>query len=139
MNLSFQSPEFEDAVAAVCHGSATAAEMRALNELLRSNPTARDEYLFQVELHSRLGSDPDLFPQCREAAASLSLPGMHAGDREKILPLNPVEPPRQGRLGRVLVMAACLVLIAGGVGTFWLKGAATRRGARPITHWNRLS
>ena len=57
MTLSFPSPEFDDAVAAVCHGSATEAEMRALNELLRSDPSARDEYLFRVELHARLASD----------------------------------------------------------------------------------
>jgi len=37
MNLSFPSAEFDDAVAAVCHGSATEAEMRNVNELLRSN------------------------------------------------------------------------------------------------------
>ena len=61
MTLTFPSPEFSDAVAAVCHGSATEAEMRALNELLRSDPSARDEYLFQVELHSRLASDPGPF------------------------------------------------------------------------------
>jgi GrpB-like predicted nucleotidyltransferase (UPF0157 family) len=61
MIIPFPSEEFSNAVAAVCHGSATETEMRALHELLRTNPVARDEYLFQVELHSRLASDPDLF------------------------------------------------------------------------------
>ena len=37
MTLSFPSPEFDDAVAAVCHGTGTEAEMRTLNALLRSN------------------------------------------------------------------------------------------------------
>jgi hypothetical protein len=69
MTLTFPSPEFDDAVAAVCHGSATETEMRALNGLLRSNLSARDEYLIRVELHSRLASDPDLFSQAADAAA----------------------------------------------------------------------
>jgi hypothetical protein len=37
MRLSFPSLGFDDAVAGVCHGSATEAEMHALNELLRSD------------------------------------------------------------------------------------------------------
>ena len=40
MRLCYPSPEYDDAVAGVCHGSATEAEMRSLNELLRSNPHA---------------------------------------------------------------------------------------------------
>ena len=61
MTLSFPSPEFDEAVAAVCHGSASETEMHELNELLRSNPAARDEYLLRVELHTRLASEPGLF------------------------------------------------------------------------------
>ena len=72
MTLSFPSPEFDDAVAAVCHGSATEAEMHALNALLLSNSSARDEYLMRVELHTRLASEPDLFSQAADAAASAS-------------------------------------------------------------------
>jgi len=61
MKLDFPSPEFDEAVAALCHGMASDEQARALNELLRSNAAARDEYLLRVELHSRLASDPDLF------------------------------------------------------------------------------
>ena len=61
MKLCFPSQEFDDAVAAVCHGSVSDEQARALNELLRSHPAARDEYILRVELHSRLASDPDLF------------------------------------------------------------------------------
>jgi len=129
MTLSFPSPEFSDAVAAVCHGSATEAEMGALNELLRSDPRARDEYLFQVELHSRLASDPDLFSQVGDASASLSLPAVNAGDRGNLVPLNPVELPVRRKLVRVLALAACLMLIAGGIGTAWLRWSAARSGA----------
>ena len=61
MNLRFPSPQFDDVVAAVCHGLASEAQLRALNELLRTSPVARDDYLLRVELHSRLASEPDLF------------------------------------------------------------------------------
>ena len=68
MKIAFPSPEFDDTVAAVCHGSATDVEMSALNTLLRNDPSARDEYLLRIELHSRLASDPDLFSQAVNAA-----------------------------------------------------------------------
>ncbi len=89
MKFSFPSPEFDDAVAAVCHGSATDAEMRALNELLRSDSRARDEYLMRIALHTRLASDPDLFSQGADVAAGCPLPGISFGDRHNILALNP--------------------------------------------------
>jgi hypothetical protein len=84
MTSSFPSPEFDDAVAAVCHGSATEAEMRALNRLLRSNPSARDEYLMRVELHTRLASEPDLFAPSAEAVAGTAMPGLGVGGRFRI-------------------------------------------------------
>ncbi len=129
MKLSYPSPEFGDAVAAVCHGSATEEEMRGLNEVLRSNPNARDEYLFQVELHTRLASNPDLFSAFGDTATSLDLPAINAGTRGNTVHLNPVVPPRRGRLVRVLALAACLMLMAGGIGTLWLKWSAPRNGA----------
>lgn len=61
MTLRFPSTAFDDAVAAVFHGTASETEMRALNALLRSDARAPDEYLMRVELHSRLASEPDLF------------------------------------------------------------------------------
>lgn len=61
MTMRYPSDEFEDAVAAVCHGFASPAQVLRLNELLRTNPAARDEYILQLELHSRLASDPELF------------------------------------------------------------------------------
>ncbi len=128
MKLFFPSPEFDDVVSGVCHGSATEAELRALNELLRSHPSARDEYLFQVEVHSRLASNPDLFSQFGDTAATVSLRAMNVGDRGNTVSLNPVVPPHKPRLVRVLALAACLMLIAGGIGALWFKWSA-RNGA----------
>src|SRR5688572_16246072 len=88
MKIGFPSPEFEDAVAAVCHGSATDEQARALNELLRSDAGARDEYILRLELHSQLASEPDLFAltaeSSTESAGELSpspLNGERAGVR----------------------------------------------------------
>jgi hypothetical protein len=129
MKLSFPSHEFDDAVSAVCHGSANEAEMRALNVLLRSNSSARDEYLMRAELHSRLASAPDLFSQAADAAASCRLPGISTGDRRSILSLSPAVPPTRRKLVRALALAACLMFIVGGVWTFWFKRSVARNGA----------
>ena len=130
MRFSFPSPEFDHVVAGVCHGSATEAEMRAVNELLRANAEARDEYLFQVELHSRLASNPDLFSQFQGTTADVSFPALKVGPQGNIVPLNPVNAPASRRLtAGVLAVAACLVLIAGGMVALWFKRSAAGNGA----------
>ncbi|HLH52095.1 MAG TPA: LamG-like jellyroll fold domain-containing protein [Verrucomicrobiae bacterium] len=112
MKLSCPSTEFDEVIAAVCHGTATETEMRALNELLRSNPAARDSYLFQVELHSRLASNPDLFCDFQNVSES------RAADRENVIALPPVRAKGKGRLMQTLAAAACLALVAGGIALF---------------------
>ena len=87
MNLTFPSREFDEALAAVCHGSAGDEQLRGLNQLLRQDAAARDEYILRIELHSRLASDPDLFAPARDEATSRdvpdppSLPGPWDGNR----------------------------------------------------------
>jgi hypothetical protein len=103
--------------------------MRALNVLLRSDSSARDEYLMRVELHTRLASERDLFSQTTDAAASCGLPGISTGEGRNILPMNPAAPATRRKLVRALALAACLVFIAGGVWTVWFKRSATRNGA----------
>jgi len=129
MKLSFPSPEFDDAVAAVCHGSANETEIRALNALLRSDPKARDEYLMRVELHTRLASAPDLFSQAVDAAVTCRVPGFGRGNRRKIRPLDISVSATRKKLVRTLALAACLTLVAAGVLTLWFKRSATRNGA----------
>ncbi len=128
MTLLFPSPEFDDAVAAVCHGSAAEAEMRALNEVLRSDAGARDEYLMRVELHARLASEPDLFAQSAEAVAASGVPGLSLGDRCGIVPSKPEVPRRKRTQGRALALAACLALLAAGVWGLWSRRLASRNG-----------
>ncbi len=129
MTLSFPSPEFDDAVAAVCHGSGTEAEMRALNELLRSDSNARDEYLMRVEVHTRLASEPDLFPQAADAAGDGRLPGISLGKRRNIFSPVAAAPTTRRRVVRVLALAACLGLMAAGGWSLWFRQPATRNGA----------
>lgn len=121
MNLFFPSAEFDEAVAGVCHGSAAEAQMRALNELLRSDSKACDEYLLRIELHTRLSSNPDLFSQLTAQAASCRLDNNKPASRARILPLHPLVPPRRRGLAQVLALAACLVLVAWGVWSMWFK------------------
>lgn len=60
MKLTFPSREFDDAVAAVCHGTASEDQLQELHGLLRTEAAARDEYLLRVELHSWLASESEL-------------------------------------------------------------------------------
>ena len=129
MKIVFPSPEFDDTVAAVCHGSATDLEMSALNTLLRNDPSGRDEYLLRIELHSRLASGPDLFSHAVNAIDDRRLPGIGAGDGRKIFGLNPTVPTRTSLLAPALAVAACLMLVAGAVWTLWFKPSTVRKGA----------
>lgn len=129
MNLSFPSQEFDDVVAAVCHGSATEVEMRALNGLLRSSPGARDEYLLRVELHARLASDPDLFARPAQLNAPLDSRDLSLGDRFGISSMKPHEPRHRSAHWRVLALAACFLLVTTGVWELWWRWTGTRKGS----------
>jgi hypothetical protein len=111
MSLAFPSQEFDAAVAAVCQGSMSDEQARMLNELLRSDPAARDEYLLRVELHSRLASDPDLFAAApSEIVAS---DGLNARS-EKVVPIQSSDAQRRQVIGWVVALAACVALVIGG-------------------------
>jgi hypothetical protein len=102
--VKFTSPsrEFDEAIAAVCHGSVSDEQARALNELLRSDAAARDEYILRLELHARLASEPDLFAQADENKIAAV---------ENILPLQPQQSARARRTKWVLGLAACAALL----------------------------
>ncbi len=114
MNLGFPSPEFDEAVAAVCHGSVSEEQARALNELLRSHAAARDEYIVRVELHVRLASDSDLFAVMTSQSGGDSRPGSFRESPRKVGPLRPPRHRRRRVLGWAMALAACGALLAGG-------------------------
>jgi hypothetical protein len=128
MRLPFPSSEFDAAVAAVCHGSVTEVEARALNQLLLNHAGARDEYLLRVELHARLASNPDLFPQLVEAAAESCTPITQPGGRSPFVAPAPESTRTKPRLARVFALAACVALVFGVVWTLWLREQASRTG-----------
>jgi ferric-dicitrate binding protein FerR (iron transport regulator) len=119
MNLAFPSRDFDDAVAAVCHGTVSDEQARALNDLLRRDPAARDEYILRVELHARLASEPDLFAAGQGRMAS----------QEKILPLVPPPPPA-GRRKRawLIALAACVTFLAVGWRLLQVLDSGKRKG-----------
>jgi hypothetical protein len=111
VKIDFPSREFDEAVAAVCHGLGSDEQMRALNELLRANAAARDEYLFRTELHARLASEPDIFMSMESRVAESSGTSQDAGESSPS-PLNgeragvrggrlATPPSRSGALGGI--------------------------------------
>jgi hypothetical protein len=123
MTLSFPSPEFDEIVAAVCHGVAAETQSSALNGLLRDNLAARDEYLFRVEVHTRLASDPDLFSRVPDEPQ----------ERRRLV-INFQETPnlavgRPTTRARVMAWAACLVVAVAGVLAWRMGRQNSGRGA----------
>ena len=122
MIIAFPSREFDEAVAAVCHGLASEEQARALNELLRGDASARDEYILRLELHSRLASEPDLFASALDSmegarpSARFNVP--HAEVRDDSRALAAGELKRRERraparfVASILGLAACVALLA---------------------------
>jgi len=131
VKITFHSREFDEAVAAVCHGSASDEQARALNELLRGNATARDEYILRLELHSRLASDPDLFAQADETKIT---------SPENVLPLQHPQRARTRKANWVLALAACVALLATGWWAFRFSHPSERQGttSKAVAMLNRV-
>jgi hypothetical protein len=114
VKLAFPSAEFDYAVAAVCDGSATDDQARALNELLRSLPAARDEYILRVEVHSRLASDPDLFAATTPQAGGSSPSGRLGESPRNVVPIELPRRRRSPMLAWAVAAAACIALLVTG-------------------------
>jgi concanavalin A-like lectin/glucanase superfamily protein/FecR-like protein len=127
MKLFFPSREFDDAVMAVCHGQASDGQMRGMNELLRADAIARDEYILRLEIHSRLASNTDLFVSAiRDEANAVATTGGFAQ------PKNVLRPPPQfwnRKLIWALAMAACIAVLAAGFWGFLPRRPVERKGA----------
>src|ERR1044072_7882419 len=115
MKIEFPSSEFDDAVAAVCHGTASDEQSQALNELLRNNAAALDEYVIRLELHSCLASERDLFASAEPHQVSAFI------EPDPIV-RHPNDPPsRSSERGRnkrkiwTIALAACLALLTAGL------------------------
>ena len=147
MKLAFPSREFDDAVAAVCHGSVSEEQAREMNELLRVNCGARDEYILRVELHSRLASEPDLFASAlggiheplsssegARASARFNVPQGEGRENSSMLPVGELKRrERRAPVARIvaysIALAACVALLAAGVWVLQVSRQNDRHGA----------
>ena len=123
MTFAFPSREFDEAVAAVCHDTASDDQMRALHALLRGNLAARDEYLRRLEIHSWLASESEIFlVSNRDRTEPLTLPEGTPPSRRAKIESGPMKRPV---LVWSLAMAATLVFLAAG---FWAWRSSTSQG-----------
>ncbi|MBI2947844.1 MAG: hypothetical protein HYY23_09355 [Verrucomicrobia bacterium] len=158
MKIAFPSPEFDDAVAAICHGTTSDEQAQALHGLLRSDAAARDEYIIRVELHSRLASEPDLFVSADADEQALArsagfqpavsqISNLRALENCSASELSDALPNRISRYSRlkicaaalrrarirespwILALAACVVLLAGGWWALRFSNSSERKGA----------
>lgn len=130
MILEFPSRTFDEAVAAVCHGTAPDEQVRALHELLRREPAARDVYLLRVELHARLASDPNLFADHGMVAAGGNAMEPAPAEPRPEGRLPPPRPARRRRWARQVAFAAGVAfLLAGGLAWHFMasRGGGSRR------------
>jgi hypothetical protein len=125
MKLTFPSQEFDRVVAAVCSGEPLDAEIRALNELLRTTAPARDEYIRRVEIHSRLASEPEIFVStARHAPPAISCE-TGAAALDKIIDFPVRQRARNRKIAGAVALAACLAVALVGMWEF----QTTRRPA----------
>lgn len=60
--MNHPSSEFDDAVAAACHGTADDARLEELGRLLAENDAALEDYLARAELHAMLLTSTEFMP-----------------------------------------------------------------------------
>lgn len=118
MKIEFPSREFDDAVAAVCHGLPSGEQAAALNELLRTDGDARDEYVLRLELHSRLASGEDLFVSSTAGAAEAAREFDMTADANARSVLSHRKGSRRRKLWAFGIAAGFVLFAAAG----WWKG-----------------
>jgi len=131
MRFPFPSREFDEAVADACHGTASDEQAQALNELLRRDAAARDEYILRVELHSRLASEPDLFPQTNEDKVA---------SPENAFPIQTPRRTRTQKANWILALAAGVALLAAGWWALRFSHSSERKGttSKAVAMLNRV-
>ncbi len=119
--MKFPSSEFDNAVAALCHGTIDDETLADLHGLLCVDSRARDEYLWRVEVHGELSSEKLDFrylPECEEADAN-----------SKVFPTSDSVASQVGQRRHLSmrVAAAILILIVLGGGLLmWYEFQASR-------------
>lgn len=124
MTFAFPSREFDDAVAAVCHGQASDDQAAALVAVLRTDLRARDAYLHQVALHAHLASTPDLFAGSAGEPTPMDAAGGGTGS-PTAMATGPASAPSWGSgWTRHLALAAGLAIL---LAAAWWAGSSSLR------------
>src|SRR6478672_6011189 len=113
LRMNFPSTEFDDAVTAACQGTVSESDVAALHATLRAHEAARDDYLWQVELHAHLAS------RALTRTTGPALPG------SENLPSPPAQ--RRARVRWAVAAAAVLIAFLGGLSWQWWNSAANRK------------
>lgn len=122
-SMRFPSAEFDDAVAAACHGCGSDHEVQQLHELLVADAAARDEYLWRVELHGYLAT-ATVEAGVSEAGGGLSRPSLgEAAVRKQAAARS-----RGSLLPPLAAVAMCLAVIASLAG-WWQMPAPQPSGS----------
>jgi WD40 repeat protein len=103
--MNFPSTEFNDAIASLCFGTASDADVADLHAALRSNRAAQDDYLWQVELHSHLAQMAGVPTTFETSLANRDL--------QPIIPSAP--PARTNSRRNWALVAAMLIIVAGSI------------------------
>ncbi len=135
-SMRFPSAEFDDAVAAACHGCGSDQEVQQLHELLAADAAARDEYLWRVELHGYLAT-ATVEAGGAEADGGVS----HASRAESLVRKQAAAWSGGSLLPPLAAVALCLAVIASLAG-WWQMPApqgdgsvVARVGAVRKAHW----
>lgn len=144
MNLAFPSPDFDEVVAAVCHGTVSEGQAAALRELLRRDGAARDEYLRRVALHTYLASETDLFANAATATPprlEVLNPPAFSDVASCRVDLDPRPRPATASRTQIWAIAAGVVVLLGALGVWLtLRGGEDRRRetSRAVAMLNRV-
>lgn len=118
--MNVPSPGFDDAISAVCHGTASDSDVATFHALLQASEAARDEYLWEVEIHARLASVSSL-----QAAPEATLATEQPRSKSRRSP-----GARSGSRVKWAVAAVLLIVLSGGL--YW-AGRGTRESVHEIT------
>lgn len=122
--MKFPSPEFDDTVAALCHGTVSDQALAELHELLRTDADAQDEYLWSVEIHGELASGMLDFGRASEFEET--------DDRLKSITASLGVATNAGRWRyQSLAMVAALLVLIALSGGLWLRHASRTSPVEP--------
>jgi hypothetical protein len=124
--MKFPSRDFDNAVAALCHGTVSDDALTELHELLRTDADARDEYLWRVEVHGKLAAGSLDFSR------SADIDETDNDWEANATPPLPANIERRRNTQSIMVVAALLAIVAMG-GGLWMWHSSRSTVVEPET------